>query len=454
MSARSTMFLGLSIGERSIACAEVASGGPGETTAARRTGEFELPEELSAGTAESSGRALGGFLRSHGFTAGRAVVGVPARWLIAHERELPPSDEQAAGAILRLAAERLRSGDGQEMVFDYAGRSDPSQPSRALIIGMLRQRVADVRRLLDAAGLTLSSLGASSLAVASENGAMLMISRQGVELVCRDDGSPRAIRPLSAGSMNGHGPASVAPLAAELRRSLVLAPTAGTESISLLDGVGLSPTQVDELSQRIGRPLARVGRGTGAEPYAVAIALARAGSRPQTLGIDFINSRLAEQVKSRWDRQTVWGIAIAASLILGIAALWYDVRQREAGAADLDRQLAAIAGDLKAAEGNIDRIDYGRGYFDRRPPMMECLREVTMAFRGDSNIWATSFSARDNRKAQLIGKATDQRSVLSLLDRLKRNTRLTEVKLADLRDGTGRTREVTFSLSFEFARLN
>ena len=76
---------------------------------------------------------------------------------------------------------------------------------------------------------------------------------------------------------------------------------------------------------------------------------------------------------------------------------------------------------------------------------------MTLAFRADEPIWATSFLVRDNLAGQVLGKATDQRSVLAVLDRLKKDPRFRDAKLLDMRDASGRTRDISFSVGLVFA---
>src|SRR5689334_17092290 len=99
MKLRSSSYLGVSVNDRAIVCAEVAlSGG---RRIARESAEFAVP----AGTSllekpEAVGEALKAFLRERRFGASRAVVGVPARWMIALEKDVPPAADEQARALL------------------------------------------------------------------------------------------------------------------------------------------------------------------------------------------------------------------------------------------------------------------------------------------------------------------------------------------------------------------
>jgi hypothetical protein len=167
MIGRSTSFLGLAISERAVVCAEVAARGAGGGTA-RRTATFTLPPELSLDAKpESVGTVLSVFLRENKFTASRCVVGVPARWLIAVEKEVPPSDPVAARAMLRLQAERLAVAENGEVVFDFAANPNPTPPPKVLLVGMLRSRLERIEKIVQAAGLELEAVTSSGLSLAA-----------------------------------------------------------------------------------------------------------------------------------------------------------------------------------------------------------------------------------------------------------------------------------------------
>src|SRR5215471_6247668 len=100
MIGRASSFLGLAFNDRGIACAEVAVSGDRRTV--RRMATFVFTQELSPDKPEATGAALAAFLREKRFTSSRAVAGVPARWLLASEKDLPPADKQQARAALQL----------------------------------------------------------------------------------------------------------------------------------------------------------------------------------------------------------------------------------------------------------------------------------------------------------------------------------------------------------------
>src|SRR5258706_9527041 len=155
----SSTFLGVSLRDRSLSCAEIAV--TGGKRIVRRLATFTLPQELSFDKPDALGAALAAFLRQNKFSASRAVVGIPAKWLIALEKEIPPAPEEQGRAMLRLQAERLAVSDSGEMVFDYAGRIESDKPNKVLLVGVLRQRIDQIEKMFEAARIA-GAAGASS----------------------------------------------------------------------------------------------------------------------------------------------------------------------------------------------------------------------------------------------------------------------------------------------------
>ncbi|HYO09329.1 MAG TPA: PilN domain-containing protein [Tepidisphaeraceae bacterium] len=474
---RASSFLGVAVSDRGVSCAEIAGTGSGRH-AVRRTATFTFPPELSLDTPDAAGQALAAFLRQKRFSTTRAVAGVPARWLIAVEKEVPPADEEQARAALRLQAERLAVAEHGEVVFDFAGKTESSAVARVLLVGMLRQRLENVERLLEAAGMNVVAVTSTGLALASAassrggDGGVLALVQGGGELVWRAAGAPRMLRHVPLAT-NGNGLPPATPLGSDLRRMVAMAPSNGSvasRSILLLDGIGLEPQQVSELSDRLGVPVKSGGSGDalgissalvapadldaadsrGPGRFAPAMALALTGARPELMPLDFMHSRLTPPRVQRIGRTAIWGGILAAAVLLFIVSMYVLVSQKQSDLDALNAQLAELKPAVASSKGAIDRLTYGRGFFDTRPPVLDCLREVAQSFRDDEPLWATGLTFRENRRGTLTGRAADQRIVLALLGRLQKSPRFSEVKAPDLRQADTRSGEWSFTISFVF----
>ena len=491
MIGRSNSFLGVAVSDRTITCAEVAvssgaggaSGGGAERgggRVVRRTATFVFPAELSLDTApDAAGQAFAAFLRTKRFTSSRVVVGIPARWLMAIEKELPPTNEQQMRAALRLQAERMAVSESGDVVFDYAGRASTlaGNMNRVLLVGVLRQRLDRITQMMDAAGMSVVAVTSTGLALASvaagrsdNDVTMLVLGKGGGEMVFQHDGTPRMLRHVAMPAVNGHGVQSVTPIGSELRRAVALVPAApngdnSNRELLLLDGVGLSSDQVGELSTRLGWNV-RSGDGFDvlrvqntsaaavetqpAGQFAPAVSLALAGAEPKLLPLDFRHSRLAPTPPRRISRNMAWGIALGLTAIVAIVALYLSVRQQQQRYDMLTSQIDRLAPQVKTAQITVDHATYSRGYFDTRPPMLDCLRQLSLTIHSDDRLWVTTFTLHDTGKGTLAGKSLDQKTVLGVIDRLKKNPNFNDVKLQDMREADQRSREQAFSISFNF----
>ncbi len=234
--------------------------------------------------------------------------------------------------------------------------------------------------------------------------------------------------------------ASVSPSPKSSRWPSAGLPLTSDRGLDLLNVADPSPADEDHAT-----PSNRLGE------YGAATALAIAGAQPNLMPIDFRHSRLAPPRKRRLDRRIVFGAALGIIAIAAVVALFVSVQQRQHELDDLNAQLTAQKPQVDQAKALVDRVTLGEGFFPRmRPQVLECLRQITLAFKDDDPVWITSFIVHDNGKGQLAGKASDRQIVLTLLDRLKRNNHFLDFKLLETRDTDSRSREITFSMSFTY----
>jgi hypothetical protein len=472
MKLRSRGFLGLAIGSRSIACAELT--GNGERGRIRQAADFVFPEECSLDTPEATGLALAAFLREHQLRSTHVVVGVPARWLLAVERDVPALQAGQAHSILRMHAERLSSAENGDMTFDYAGPLAIGRQAKVLLVGILHRQLEQVRTLAKSAGLSIAAVTSTALAVAGEmedatNQPVLILGRDAAEWVGRNGGTVSGLRHVASVSPDKQGLPVLGPAIAELRRAVALAPmndAAGTREFVLWNGLGLSEPQVSEFAGRLGVavravaacPSPMVGHEAGldsAQPtgqIASALLLSQAASHGR-LPLDFEHSRLAPPRKRMVGRRMTWGIAVAAAVALAMLSLYWNVRQREADLRAMQARLDSTAPDIKLAEQMLDRVAYASGFLDARLSMLECMREITLAFRDDEPIWITGLTLKDNGKGQLIGKAANQKVILLLCDRMQGSPSLQEVRtlqMVEINAPGGKSKEQSFTIGFTF----
>lgn len=447
-------ILALTLGDRVIHAALTEARG-GERIV-RKLARFEAPTPL-LDRPEMTGHALAQFLTQHQIHAGRTIVGVPARWVIAQERDLPPTAPAEARSILRLQAERMAQTDAGTLVVDCAGDIQPGA-QKVLLVGMLRRQVELIEKLASSAKLDLvaicpTSLAASSLLETDHN--MLRLGDGGAELVQWQNGAARALRPLASTD-----PAQVA---GELRRILAMRGSAG--QVRLADELGLDDQQTRHLTGQLGAamvseqefnvridPSAMNGSASRFQRsgHLPTVAVGLAGLDLKRLPVNFLDSRLAAEAPSRLGRNAYAAIAIGVLLVALTVLLYFATGSREQEAVMLADQLKKMAPDVAAAQTRLDQFKVGRAYFENRAAYLDCLRTLTLAFNYDEPIWATSINLRGDNVGTVQGSTTNQQLALALRDRLMNQKAFANVQLLDLREAGGRGGEISWSISFLF----
>src|ERR1700722_6406040 len=159
---RARPLLGICIGERALRVAQVTLGGSAGPVA--RTAEFPYPPGVGLAQPDELGKALAYFLQWHGFTSRRAILGVPAKWLITRSHRMPPADAKTAADVLWLRASEEIPQELGPMVFDFAGEPSVAAPTNLLLAGLQKQRLD--RLLIFAAAAELKVMSVTPTAVA------------------------------------------------------------------------------------------------------------------------------------------------------------------------------------------------------------------------------------------------------------------------------------------------
>jgi hypothetical protein len=475
MALGSNKFLGLSLGDRSIQAAQVrVSGDKKEVSPAA---EFVFPDDLTWEKPEAVGKALRHFLRHNHFSASHAVVGVPARWMLAREKECPPASASVAANVLRLQAEQDFPSD-LELVYDYAGQSDSREPRKVLLVAMLKRHMDRIVAMADEAGLSLKAVSSSSLVLASAAGEKtrdmlsLVLAADSAELVIRGQTAPKLLKHVSlTGVGNGHTGATLMALGSEVQRAVAMSPP--DEGIArtgmLWDGVGLETAGRDALIQRGGiemrivQDLADLGvtqRGHNGEALklgaAVALALAGAKGRPT---IDFAHARLAPPKVKRINR-TYALAGVAAAALVGVGIWQYmGILKNEAAVAEKQAILAEQQAKRKEGDPATEKALVAKKWSVNRSPVPEGLRDMANNFPTDNRVFATQLMIRDKNRDSLVVKVPTEFSAEQVKNDLKKAPTLDHPQIENRTDpnnqarpGIGRSSAGQITIAFDLVR--
>jgi len=468
MKFRANKMLGLALGERSILIAEVTNV-TGRCQVAKAA-EFIYPDGVSQQQPEALGNALRHFIKEQGFSARAAVFGIPAKSVLTKSKELPPVDPTLTADLLRLQVESEFSTEFKDLVYDYAGTSNPAEPSHVLLAATPKSQVEQAVSIAQEARLELAAIVPTSVALTAattrnaSDALVLSITPSATELSAQRGNQPSLLRHIGASSATG------ATVAGEVRRASLMIPRNGSAagngsangsshgSVIVWDDARLDPTARAAITAALG-PAARTGNfsdlgagdlPSGVDACAAAVSLAMAGLNEDDLAIDFLHPRLAEPKKAALKRQTALAIAAGVIVIIGAIYAYADLQSKEKTLAGLVADNKAISEDRKKAESEVAMIKYAQGWHADKPRYLSCLRDLTTAIPDDGQMYLISFNLHDSMKGDIGGKATTREAVLTLVRRLNESKHFSDVKMSlDLRD-IRHVHEVTFTINFKY----
>ncbi len=466
-------ILGLDIEEHSILAAELRT--DGRHCEVRGVAEFVFPENVSFDKPAELGQHLHQFLSSNHFSAKSAVIGIPVKWLIMRQESVPPAGADSLASILRIKAEREFSLDYNDLVVDYIGQPSGMEKNSLLLVATLRQKIEQLVETSHAAGLTVLSITSSFLAVASafrqtgfENGYALYIRPNYTEFLVQRNKSFTLLRhiPVAVGARQD-AKADVSALGRELQRLISLLPDSSSETdtgkLFVWNAANISPEALQVFEQSISlraeivngaanlamKKSIRSGE-SGIGRFAAAISLASAAGKPKLLGIDFLNSHINPEKKATDGRRTLRAVLVGLAVVLcGLFLIlgWYG---QKAEVAELRTRLEGMKQDITEAEEVINKVSFSRGWYSARPKFLNCLKQLTLAFPSQVEIWVTSLAIREDMQANVTGKSLDEKNVLQLLDALKASVSFSDVEMLYMRNIGRSTKEISFAISFTF----
>ncbi len=304
-SVRYKTVLGLAIGERSLMAAEVTMG---DRPIVQRVAELQYPAGVTPADTAQFGAALAEFRKEHGFGARTTVVGLPAKWIVVKQKEVPQTDDATLADLLRTGAEAEFSSELKDLAYDFVVSQESVAGKSVLLVATPGKYIETVEAACATAKLSPIAITSSALVLAEATGKsagsgalVLAVSAGGAELTAQRNGAPSAVRYL-------RGPEQPAPFVSAVRRAVSTLPASSEDrAIVLWDQTGLDAAALGgQLGMVVrGGELSSLGvdvavptlNGT-ASRFAPAVALAMCALGSSRPAVDFIHSRRAPRDES------------------------------------------------------------------------------------------------------------------------------------------------------------
>jgi hypothetical protein len=433
---------------------------------------FAFPEGADLNDPENLGRTLGQFLVENKFSGRKAIIGVPAKWLMLREKVLPSTtDRESVAGILKIHAEREFSLGLDELALDYTGPVTNDKSDRFFLLAMLKANLDRVIMTVRWAGLTVISVTSSSTALFSVLRKavhppipryFLYIREDYAEFVARDQEQTVDIKYILKGINKETGL-----FVAELRRIMSFYSRAAKENgeqLLIWNATGalcrdelkaiedsLSPNiKIIEANKQPVADKLGLQTGEGASAVIAPSILAAAFNNSDLFYIDFLNSHMQAKRKVVKESQIMWASAVAAGMLLVFLVLFFIWRGNKKEIADLKLKLRDMQVDVNSARDVIKKVADSDAWYSNRPKIMECLKQLTSVFPEEGRIWVTNLALSEEMKGVISGRASDEKTIIDVMDQLKGNGNFFDVQMIYLQGGNSNTQDVSFSMNFSF----
>ncbi|MEI6232787.1 MAG: hypothetical protein WCT04_07035 [Planctomycetota bacterium] len=451
--------LGIAVGPGFIHVAEVSF--DIAATSLVRVAAFTFSDGDTLDKPVELGKKFDAFLKENKFTAKRAVAGLPTQWLMLKMKTVPTMSAENLAGMLRLQAERDFSLDPNDLVLDYiTGESESSEGgSRSLLLtAALNTRVEQIRAVLKTAGLNAVALTSSALTLASacSSGTVFCVGSFGAELITLSQGN--VFQPSVLGAIQSKEGEWLAPIVAEARRGLAMRASDPSAPVAVWNSGDLSAQQIKQLSTDLKVTVQTIDRFPSldfsvthdATTFGHAIALAQSGkdSTPNTL--NFFDSKLVEKVEGLFAKFRPW-MAVAALVVVGLVGwlgvTWY----KDSSELDkLSKEADVRKTETKSAKAFVSHFASTQGWYDKRPNMLECLKELADVIPSDGGAWMTKLSVKDDFRCEMSAKAVTDKRYFEVFDHIEKHQSFRDVKLVYMNKQDKKSSEVAFAISFIF----
>ena len=419
---------------------------------------------------ELVGREIRNHLESAGVRERRCVVAVPLKWALTVQTAIPALPEAELASFLQIEAERGFPCDADTLILATSRCHPEPGEDRATLVGIPRHHLVLLEEVLKAAHLKPLSfaLGITALqpsgARESEGVLTLAIGETHVGLLVTCGGGLAALRTLD-GAVETEGGQTVLGaelVAREVRITLGQLPASVRQTvrrIRIAGPEGLGRQLLEELRPRV-EPLGmQVDLMTGYSPAELGIHLPAETpvSPAASLAARFLGGRRTEMEflppkTNRWQqlttryssRKLVWAGTTAAAIALLILAAFV-VQQWQLSR--LRSQWTVMAPKVKELEVLQQQTRQFRPWFDNSFRSLSILRRLTEAFPEDGVVTAKTVEIREPSAITCVGSARDSKALYKTLDLLRATREISDVKVEQLRAGTG----LQFTFNFHWA---
>ncbi len=442
----------------------------------RTNGSLQLLQSFTAKLAldpltaapELVGREIRNQLDAAGVRTRDCVLGVPLKWVLTAQTELPPLPAADAQSLLLLEAERSFHADVATLQIGSSRAALAGDQQYVLLAGIPHPHIATLEQVLAAArlkpvsfALALSALAGSGAAAAGTVTLRIGETHVGLQV---DGGGVVALRALEGAVENVSGRLALQTevVARELRITLGQLPAelrARVQRIRIYGPRDLAQQLADELDLKFGAaglPMEVVSAyapdtfGVTLPPGASvssAFSLAARQLTGEAPPLEFLPPKpnLVERLVARYSsgRLRTTGAVAVGMVLIGLGIFMFQQIQLW----NLRSQWAKLEPSVTQLEGIQANIRQYRPWYDPTFKNLSILRQLSLAFPEDGSVTSKNITIRDGNTVTCAGTARDNAALLAVEARLGALPGVTAVHREQSR---GNKPPIQFTFSFKF----
>ena len=405
---------------------------------------------------ELVGREIRNQLDAAGVRERDCIVGLPLRWVLTTQTELPPLPDADAASLVRMEAERNFHTDVTQLQVSDSRSPLADDKKFVLLAGIPNTHIGSLEQVLAAAKLKPVSFGLALPALQSpgakkSDGVLALAIGEGNVGLQITTGGVAALRALEGAVENEGGRRSLlaSVVAREARVTLGQLPAglrAAVKHIRIFGPRDLAQQLADEMELKfepMGLKVEVVSAyapdefGVTLPPEATlspAFSLAARCLTEDRPAFEFLPPKptLIEQFIAKYSSgrlRTTGAIAAGvAVIILGLFLIQQIQLWR------LRSQWSHMAAKVTELQGIQDQIRFYRPWYDDSFRTLSILRQLTLAFPEDGVVTAKSIEIRDGGSTvSCSGNARDIASLLAMQAKLRMMTGVTDVHITQQR---------------------
>jgi len=410
-----------------------------------------LTLDLLTAAPELAGREIRNHLDAANVRERHCIFGVPLKWVLTAQTELPALPEADATSLLAIEAERGFPTDVTALVLGDSRCALAADKKHVLFAGIPRAHIATLERVLAAARLKPLSfaLGLTALqppGTENAGGVLALAVGEGAVSLQITCGGVAALRAIDGAMINPNGLPAILPdlVAREARITIGQLPAdlrSAVKQIRIFGPRELTQTLADEMKNRFGpmgmaveivTAYAANELGLKLPPEtAVSAAFSLAARRlvEQKPAFEFLPPKptLIEQFAAKYSSGRLRTAGAGAGAIAVLVGGLFFIQQIQLWR--LQSQWSAMSAKVMNLQAVQDQIRRYRPWFDDSFRDLAVLRQLSLAFPEDGSVTAKAIEIHDDDTVSCSGTARDNAALLAMQARLRTADGVSGLKL-------------------------